>query len=116
VSDESAKTVIIPAIPRQSGPHRAHDSAAARSSAFRVEPAARAASQTGSNPERRSSETLANANALRLGIAAQMLSSHEGLASSNVLPTHPSMRMAARYATTLEGAATLGSLGFERRI
>lgn len=66
--------------------------------------------------ERRSAETLANANALRLGIAAQMMASFGQQAGQATLPTHPAMRMAARYASTAEGAAPLSSLGFSRTL
>lgn len=108
--------MIIPSISKSGGKSRAKPGASAyasgSSTSIRVEPVRRTTQQT----ERRSSETLANANALRLGIAAQMLASHEALQAANVLPTHPSMRMAARYATTSEGAAPLGSLGFSRSV
>lgn len=80
---------------------------------FRVEPVRRTTPQ----PERRSSEGMANAASLRLGIAAQMLASYETMKGDGmVLPTHPAMRMAARYATTAEGLAQANSLGFSRTI
>ncbi len=79
----------------------------------RVEPVRR----TNAQPERRSSEGMANAAALRLGIAAQLLVSHEAdRASEMVLPTHPAMRMAARYASTAEGLAQANTLGFSRTV
>ncbi|MBO6675925.1 MAG: hypothetical protein JJ908_12705 [Rhizobiales bacterium] len=78
---------------------------------FRVERVRRAAPRT----ERRSSESMANAAALRLGIAAQMLASHEGMDDGVlVLPTHPAMRSAAHYASTAEGLAPTATLGFSR--
>jgi hypothetical protein len=60
-------------------------------------------------------ESMANAAALRLGIAAQMLASREALDEDVlVLPTHPAMRSAARYASTAEGLAPTATLGFSR--
>lgn len=95
--------------------YRAADAHDARredgSQTFRVEPVHRVAPRT----ERRSSESMANAAALRLGIAAQMLASHEGVDEDVlVLPTHPAMRSAARYASTAEGLAPTATLGFSR--
>ncbi|MFN3226204.1 MAG: hypothetical protein ACE360_08140 [Hyphomicrobiales bacterium] len=95
--------------------HRAADAHDARhqggSQTFQVEPVHRAAPRT----ERRSSESMANAAALRLGIAAQMLASRESMDEDVlVLPSHPAMRSAARYASTAEGLAPTATLGFSR--
>lgn len=58
---------------------------------------------------------MANAAALRLGIAAQMLASRESMDEDVlVLPSHPAMRSAARYASTAEGLAPTATLGFSR--
>jgi hypothetical protein len=109
--------VITPPI-RQIGSHGAYSRKAARSAqtnadVFRVEPV-RAANP---RPERRSTETTANAAALRMGIAAQMLSSREAIDEDVlVLPSHPAMRSAARYASTAEGLAPVDTLGFSRTI
>lgn len=110
--------MITPSI-RQIGFHGAtstkaeRDVGAVESDAFRIEPVSRA------NPrsERRSNESLANAAALRLGIAAQMLASRDIIDETMlVLPSHPAMRSAARYASTAEGLAPTGTLGFSRTI
>jgi hypothetical protein len=113
-----AAAVITPPI-RQIGMSRPHSGTRARAheagaeDAFRVEPVRRAAPRS----ERRSTETTANAAALRLGIAAQMLASRETLDEDVlVLPTHPAMRSAARYASTAEGLAATDTLGFSRTV
>lgn len=115
--------MITPPI-RQIGLHGAYSKKAARdagvdSDAFRVEPVRRATPrQTYQQPnERRSTESMANAAALRLGIAAQMLASREIMDEDVlVLPSHPAMRSAARYASTAEGLAATDTLGFSRTI
>ncbi|MFK7792279.1 MAG: hypothetical protein AB8B88_06370 [Devosiaceae bacterium] len=116
-----AKAVITPALksistkgPFSSTAARGHDAETETGSrTFRVEPAHRATPHT----ERRSSETTANAAALRLGVAAQMLASRTAHDSDVlVLPSHPAMRMAARYASTAEGVAPTSTLGFSRTI
>ncbi|MEO0383520.1 MAG: hypothetical protein AAF234_08220 [Pseudomonadota bacterium] len=92
---------------------RAGTSSDAGSDTFRVEPVR----QTAPRPERRSTESMANAAALRLGIAAQMLTSHQVMDEDVlVLPSHPAMRSAARYASTAEGLAATDTLGFSRTI
>jgi len=116
--------VITPPI-RQIGTHSAYSKKAVRDAdgagldTFRVEPVRRATPrQTYQQPnERRSTETTANAAALRLGIAAQMLASHQVMDEDVlVLPSHPAMRSAARYASTAEGLAATDTLGFSRTI
>ncbi|MFN3170346.1 MAG: hypothetical protein ACE37E_06610 [Hyphomicrobiales bacterium] len=106
----------------RNGPIGAYGKTAAReadlagntgSDTFRVEPVRRAARRT----ERRSTETTANAAALRLGIAAQMLASRDFVDEDVlVLPSHPAMRSAARYASTAEGLAPTDTLGFSRTV
>lgn len=110
--------MITPPI-RQIGTHSAYSKKAVRDAdgagpdTFRVEPVRRATPR----PERRSTETMANAAALRLGIAAQMLASREGMDEDVlVLPSHPAMRSAARYTSTAEGLAATDTLGFSRTI
>lgn len=89
------------------------DAGAVESDALRVEPVRR----TNPRSERRSNESLANAAALRLGIAAQMLASREIIDEDVlVLPSHPAMRSAARYASTAEGLAATDTLGFSLTI
>ncbi len=77
-------------------------------SPFRVEPVA----SVRPREERRSSETLANAAALRLGLAAQMLTTQRETVT--FMPLAPETRAAARYATVSEGSAQAGTLGFSR--
>lgn len=111
--------MITPPI-RQIGTHSPYGTKAVRddvdgvvSDAFAVKPVQRATPR----PERRSSETMANAAALRLGIAAQMLASRDFVDEDVlVLPSHPAMRSAARYASTAEGLAPTDTLGFSRTI
>jgi hypothetical protein len=109
--------VISPSIrqlPHAGAPGRAYRHAGHETTiehAFRVEPAECIAPRA----ERRSSESLANAAALRLGIAAQMLASHAaGERSPSVLPTGPATRGAARYASTAQGLGQTWSMGFSR--
>ncbi|MEM6382707.1 MAG: hypothetical protein AAF739_08545 [Pseudomonadota bacterium] len=64
--------------------------------------------------ERRSNETVANAAALRLGLAAQLFASHEPMQSVPVLPLAPAARAAARYAQTQHGLGLPVSMGFVR--
>ena len=66
--------------------------------------------------ERRSSENLANAQALRLGLAAQMLTTQPVTGAIPPLPLSPSARGAARYATTALGVDQAIRLGFIRTI
>lgn len=112
--------MIVPPIRKTGyGPHARSAQARARDEGARVEPVRRAS--TAPRSERRSGEALANANALHLGVAAQMLASHQALraeasAHRQVLPTHPAMRMAARYASTAEGLAPTATLGFSRTV
>lgn len=63
--------------------------------------------------ERRSSEARANAQALHLGIAAQMWSTQPAHNDAHVLPLPPVARMAARYASTAQGHQA-ASMGFAR--
>jgi hypothetical protein len=82
----------------------------------------------GAQHERRSGEAMQNANALRLGIAAQMLASRLSETSSAhhsggmpgglplALPLPPMARMSARYASVAEGQAQPASMGFSRQI
>lgn len=64
--------------------------------------------------ERRSSEARANAQALHLGIAAQMWSTQPSHDAAIVLPLPPVARMAARYASTAQGVNQAASMGFAR--
>ncbi|MEM1285446.1 MAG: hypothetical protein ACFB01_12520 [Cohaesibacteraceae bacterium] len=66
--------------------------------------------------ERRSSENLANAQALRLGLAAQMLTTRPANDTTPSLPVPPAARGAARYATTAQGVDQAIRLGFIRTI
>lgn len=63
--------------------------------------------------ERRSSEARANAQALHIGIAAQMWSTQPTNDDVLVLPLPPVARMAARYASTAQGHQAV-SMGFAR--
>lgn len=63
--------------------------------------------------ERRSSEARANAQALHIGIAAQMWSTQPTNDDVLVLPLPPVARMAARYASTAQGHQA-ASMGFAR--
>lgn len=64
--------------------------------------------------ERRSSEARANAQALHLGIAAQMWTTQPIHDEAVVLPLPPVARMAARYASTAQGLDQPASMGFAR--
>lgn len=64
--------------------------------------------------ERRSSEALANAQALHLGIAAQMWTTQPAHDDALLLPLPPVARMAARYATIAQGLNQAASMGFAR--
>lgn len=80
-----------------------------------VEPVEEAALRPHQAPqERRSSETRANAQALHLGIAAQMWSTQPSGEEPLVLPLPPIARMAARYASTAHGLDQTTSMGFAR--
>ena len=109
VSLQPIRQIGYQTAPRQS----AAQSGSSADTEFRVEPVRRA----NPHPERRSAEGMANAASLRLGIAAQLLVSYEADKDAGmVLPTHPAMRMAARYASTAEGLAQSNTLGFSRTI
>lgn len=75
-----------------------------------VEPAR----QRRSPRERRSSEARANAQALHLGIAAQMWTTQPIQDEAVALPLPPVARMAARYASTAQGLDQPASMGFAR--
>lgn len=89
-----------------------------------VEPTARSDTQTPYNQnhqrERRSLEARANANALHLGVAAQMLHSRAGSSPLNggatLLPLPPMARIAARYASTANGLNPSVHMGFVRTV
>lgn len=63
--------------------------------------------------ERRSTEARANAQALHLGIAAQMWSTQPARDNGMVLPLSPIARTAARYTFMAEGDRA-ASMGFAR--
>lgn len=63
--------------------------------------------------ERRSAEALANAQALHLGIAAQMWSTQPERDKAGMLPLPPVARTAARYASMAQGPQS-ASMGFAR--
>ena len=66
--------------------------------------------------ERRSSEAMLNGNALRLGIAAQMLASTTQSLPTNLMPLPPVARTAARYESTSQGLGRSHSMGFSRTV